>query len=149
MITRSYKALTSRPVLVLAALLVGLMLYAASGTVFAQDATIEYAEDRDDPVATFQASDQEDDDIEWDVGGVDGDLFEISEDGVLTFMAQPDFENPKDGDEDTDTQGDQGAGDNNYQVTVMAAKGSKDVTVTVTNADEGWVSEPEPASASG
>ena len=50
MIKRSYKALTSRPVLVLAALLVGLMLYAASGSVYAQDGDeIPYAENDTDP----------------------------------------------------------------------------------------------------
>ena len=119
MITRSYKALTARPVLVLAALLVGLMLYAASGTVYAQDATIEYAENDTIPVATLQASDEDDDDIVWTLSGTDAGAFDISTSGVLTFMDPPDFEAKA-----------------TYMVTAEAADGSFELVVNITNVEE-------------
>ena len=51
------------------------------------DAAYDYAENGEDPVATFSATDPDADagDIEWSVSGVDKDIFEISDDGVLTF----------------------------------------------------------------
>ena len=120
MITQSYKALTSRPILVLAALLVGLMLYAASGTVYAQDATIPYAENDTIPVATLQASDEDDDDIEWTLSGMDASAFDIgTSSGVLTFKSPPDFEKKP-----------------TYSVTAEAAGGTIDLTVNITNVEE-------------
>ena len=99
---------------------------------------IKYAEDREDAVATFSASDPDAGagDIEWSLEGVDADIFEISDEGVLTFEEQPDFEKPKDEDEDTDSAGEQGKGDNVYKVTVVASEGKLDVVVTVTNVNE-------------
>ena len=58
MITRSYKALTSRPVFVLAAALAILML--AAPFVFAAT-SVNYPENSTDPVATFSATDQDGD----------------------------------------------------------------------------------------
>ena len=61
MITRSYKAITARPIAILAVLLVALMLYAQSDTVSAQDAEIavSYVENDTEPVLTLEASDPE------------------------------------------------------------------------------------------
>ena len=99
--------------------------------------TIDYAENGEDPVATFTASDPDADagDIEWSVSGVDGSLFEIPG-GVLSFKDSPDFEGAKDGDEDIPAAGDQGKGDNKYQITVVANEGEQAVEVTVTDEDE-------------
>ena len=98
---------------------------------------VDYAEDRTDEVATFSATDPDADagDIEWSLSGPDADIFEISDEGVLTFEEQPDFEDAKDGDE-SDDAGPQGAGDNVYKVTVVASGGEQDVVVTVTDVDE-------------
>ena len=79
------------------------------------------------PVATYRATDPEQDIVTWSVSGTDRDDFEISDAGVLTFVNIPDFENPTDSDED-----------NEYLVTVEARDegfntGTLDVTVTVTN----------------
>ena len=56
--------------------------------------------------------------------GLDEGIFEI-DGGVLTFEDPPDFEDEKDGDEDLDSAGDQGARDNKYQVTVVASAPSR------------------------
>ena len=122
-----------------AALLTASVVRAQEGS-----ATIEYAEDRTDPVATFTATDPEDDTVTWTVGGTDGQDFDISEDGVLTFdvggddapdaSVSPDFESP----------GDNGT-DNTYEVTVTATSSdgadgentdTEDVTVEVTDVAE-------------
>ena len=97
----------------------------------------DYAENGEDPVATFSASDPDADagDIAWSVSGVDAGLFEIPG-GVLSFKDSPDFEGAKDGDEDIPAAGDQGKGDNKYQITVVANDGEQDVEVTVTDVDE-------------
>ena len=90
MITRSYKAVTTRPILILAALLATLALLAPA--VFAAE-SIEYQEGRTDAVAIFSASDEDDDPIDWTRTGDDADAFEINEDasgnGVLTFKKSP------------------------------------------------------------
>ena len=54
-------------------------------------------------VATFTATDEDGDDIEWDVAGVDASAFEISDDGELTFKDAPNFEAKADMDEDKDS----------------------------------------------
>ena len=69
-------------------------------------------------VATISASDPDGDTISFAVSGTDAQSFEISEDGVLTFLTAPDFEAPADSD-----------GDNLYQVTIVVSDG----------ADSGWV----------
>ena len=65
----------------------------------------------------------------WSVRGTDGGEFAISNVGVLTFKASPNYEDPEDSNKD-----------NVYEVTVVAAAGgmtgTKDVKVTVTNVDE-------------
>ena len=95
--------------------------------------------------------DAEADDIEWSLGGPDAGAFEI-DGGVLTFKESPDFEAPTDGDEDGDSAGNQGKGDNVYKVTVVASGGEQEVAVTVTDVDEpGSVSfdQPQPQATRG
>ena len=108
MITRTFKTLTARPVLVLAAFLLGMMLYAHSDSVAAQEAddpckmtddavTCSYEENTPVtmPVADFSAMDPEDEDIEWAVEGLDAEDFEI-DGGVLSFSTSPNYEMPSD-----------------------------------------------------
>ena len=85
------------------------------------------------PVATFTAVVEPDDDevSRWSLAGSDAGKFRISSAGALTFDKHPDYEKPGDAD-----------GDNIYEVTVRATDsdgrtGTKDVTVKVTNVDEG------------
>ena len=100
------------------------------------EAAVDFAEDGEIDTApvTYMADNPEDDEPStWSLSGDDAGKFEISTDGVLTFEAKPDFEKP--GDANTD---------NVYEVTVVAAdadgnRGTMDVKVTVTNADEDGV----------
>ena len=94
------------------------------GVVMGDDPA-DYAENGDGPVASFTATDQDGDPIEWSLNGADEMDFEISDDGELTFKTSPNFEAP--GDADTD---------NVYNVTIVANKGTKKVTVTVTDVEE-------------
>ena len=92
-------------------------------------AGVTYEEDRTDAVGTYSATDPEGANISWDLSGDDEGLFTITA-GELSFLAQPDYENP----------GDVG-GDNAYEVTVEASDGTGntgtlDVTITVRNVDE-------------
>ena len=72
-----------------------------------------------------------DETVTWSLTGDDSSDFNIGRsDGMLTFRATPDFENPADN-----------GGDNTYEITVNAAIAggaplSMDVTVDVTNVDE-------------
>ena len=55
----------------------------------------EYAENGNDAVATFTATDPEGNPVSWDLdetGGDDHALFVISKDGVLSFKSSPDYE---------------------------------------------------------
>ena len=88
MITRTYKALTSRPVFVLAAALAILML--AAPFVFAAT-SVTYPENGTDPVARFAATDQDGDAIVWSLDGPDAARFDI-DGGVLTFKSPPNYE---------------------------------------------------------
>ena len=98
-------------------------------TITGGGATHDYAENGTGAVATYTATDPEDDAIAWTVEGTDAADFSISSGGVLTFDSSPDYESPGD------------TGENNvYDVTVKATAGGKSatqaVTVTVTNVDE-------------
>jgi len=89
-----------------------------------------YAENGTGPVATYSATDPENDTITWSLSGTDAADFSITSDGgVLTFVSSPDYEGPADADTD-----------NAYSVTVEASDGNTeatlDVTVTVTDVDE-------------
>ena len=93
-------------------------------------AAVDYAENSTSTVATYMATDPESNDpIAWAVGGTDATWFDISSAGVLTFKASPDFELPRDANQD-----------NVYKITVNANDGNLsaevDVTVTVTNVNE-------------
>ena len=126
MITRTYKALTSRPVFVLAAALAILML--AAPFVFAAT-SVNYPENGTDPVATFSATDQDGDAIVWSLNGPDAARFNI-DGGVLNFKSPPNYESPNS--MSTGTRAEK----NVYKVTVKATGGEEAVTVTVTNVDE-------------
>ena len=92
--------------------------------------SVRYSENGTDPVASFTAFDEGDHVIRWSVSGRDDDLFTIDE-GVLAFREPPNYEDP------------QSAADsallssrNVYRVTVEAAGGTRNVTVTVTDVDD-------------
>ena len=93
-------------------------------------AELEYEEGRTDAVATFSASDEDDDAIDWTKAGEDAGDFEIDEDasgnGVLTFKKVPNYESPVDDNKN-----------NVYLVTVKASEASElEIEVTVTDKDE-------------
>ena len=106
--------------------------------------TFEYPEGTTS-VGTFNATDQDGDDIVWDVDGDDAGDFKItaSEDGAsaeLTFKDAPNFESPADD-----------RTDNLYKVTVTAASGEAvgtfAVEITITDEDEDGkptLSKPQP-----
>ncbi|MCY4364802.1 MAG: cadherin domain-containing protein [Chloroflexi bacterium] len=93
-----------------------------------------FSENGTGTVYTYRATDPEGDEFDWITpGGTDGSLFEVSERGVLTFRDPPDFDDPADANDD-----------NAYELTVRARDdqgntGTFDVTVTVTDLNEGPV----------
>ena len=92
------------------------------------DAAVDYAENRIGGVATYEATDPEDDRVIWSLAGTDRGEFIITF-GVLFFRQTPNYEAPADSDRD-----------NEYLVTVRArdrnGSGTRDVVVTVTDVDE-------------
>ena len=89
--------------------------------------TFTYRENQTSTLHTYRATDPEGSEITWVLSGDDMDLFEISEDGELTFIDSPDYEDPADLDND-----------NVYEVTVEAIDENDhtaglEVTVTVVN----------------
>ena len=92
---------------------------------------VDYAENGTGAVATYTATDPEGEtSFSWTLAGADSGLFSISNAGVLSFSASPNFEDPQDA-----------AADNDYEVTITAAdsngnSSSLDVTVSVTDVDE-------------
>ena len=84
-----------------------------------------FDENGTDAVADFSAMDPEEEGIGWTVDGPDRSLFDITG-GVLTFKTSPNFENPADKawdvNEDNRIDEREGAGNNNYQVTVRATE---------------------------
>ena len=93
--------------------------------------TLSIRENTASTLYTYRASDMDRGaTIIWSVGGTDGDDFEISEQGALTFASPPDYERPADSD-----------GDNVYEITIRASDGSSagelGVTITVTAVNEG------------
>ena len=85
------------------------------------ETALEYPENGTTVVATYTASDPEDDPIEWVVRGPDGGRFALSATGALTFTSPPDYETPRDANQD-----------NTYAVRVVAADGENTVTANVT-----------------
>ena len=92
------------------------------------DAAVDYAENRIGGVATYEATDPEDDMVIWSLAGTDAGDFTIA-DGVVSFRQTPNYEAPADSDRG-----------NEYLVVVRAWDGSsygtRDVVVTVTDVDE-------------
>ena len=89
--------------------------------------TFSFQENQTSDLFTYRATDPEGGEVTWSLAGADRNSFAISEKGVFTFAAPPDYESPADSDED-----------NVYQVTVVAQdeEGNREeleVTVTVTN----------------
>ncbi|WP_421874030.1 cadherin domain-containing protein [Marinoscillum sp.] len=68
--------------------------------------------------------------VTWGLAGTDGDLFSINTEGVLTFKATPDFEDPQDADKDNVYLVEVVATDNTERQSVLS------VTITVTNVDD-------------
>ena len=96
-------------------------------------AMADYEENGADAVAAYTAEDPEGTEVAWSLGGEDAGAFAFSDAGLLTFIAPPDYESPEDAD-----------GDNVYQVTVQATDaketaGALEVTVSVTDVDDGGV----------
>ena len=128
----SYAVLTRFGII---AAILGALVLIASAVSAAGHLEFSYAENGTDPVATFSATDADGDEIEWSLSGVDKDDFSI-EGGVLAFKKSPNYEGATDRDEDGDSAGDQGKGDNVYKITVVANNGTQAVEVTVTNVNE-------------
>ena len=83
-------------------------------------------------VDTLEATDPDDDPITgWSItSGADDSLFNLTDDGLLTFHTAPDYENPTDA-----------GGDNSYTFEVTASDGTADsapltLTVNVTDISE-------------
>ena len=91
--------------------------------------SVGYPENSDGQVATYSATDPDNDQITWSLSGDDAGDFSISNTGELTFQTAPDHEAPAD--DNTD---------NRYELTVEASdgsvKGTLDVAVTVTDVNE-------------
>ena len=98
------------------------------------------------PVATFTATDDEDDKageaLTWSVGGADGaTYFDISQAGVLTFKESPNYENAKNGQATADantysisvTVTDSDDGSTDYAVMVMVTNEDEPATLTLSN----------------
>ena len=86
-------------------------------------------------IYTYRATDADlGDTITWSTSGADGHLFEMSEQGALSFREAPDYENPRDSDRN-----------NEYQLEVVATDsegltGEQMVTIAVTEVNEGpWL----------
>ncbi len=92
--------------------------------------SVRYPENGTDPVAYFTAFDEGEHVIRWSVSGRDHDLFTI-DDGVLAFRDPPSYEDPQSASDSTLL-----SSRNVYRVTVEAAGGTRNVTVTVTDADD-------------
>ncbi|WP_419944416.1 cadherin domain-containing protein [Candidatus Poriferisodalis sp.] len=113
----------------------------ATITIDSGSLTVPYVEDATAAVASFSAEDPESAPIRWSLGGDDGEVFEISNRGVLRFLRPPDYERPVDD-----------GGDNEYLVQVLARAGASDpvtlgIAVDVINSDEPAVvrlSSPQP-----
>ena len=58
--------------------------------------SLQYPENGTEPAATYEAEDPEGTAIRWEIEDSDHEHFRISEDGVLSFINPPDYENPVD-----------------------------------------------------
>ena len=57
---------------------------------------LQYPEHGTEPVATYKAEDPEGTAIRWEIEDTDEEHFRISEDGILSFIKPPEYENPVD-----------------------------------------------------
>ena len=57
---------------------------------------LQFPEQNTEPVATYKGEDPEGHEIRWEIEDSDHEHFRISEDGVLSFITPPDYENPVD-----------------------------------------------------
>ena len=159
MLTPSLNTVMTR-LLIVAAVLATLVLFAPA--IFAQEDpnTIRYEENGTDAVRTFTSTDPEGAGIDWDVTGIDADSFNIDARGMLMFNRPPNYEMPGDkphdqfdlnGDNNTEDPGEFAAAataDNMYRITVRATEQETsgddhralstetDITVVVTDAAE-------------
>jgi len=92
--------------------------------------SVSYVENGTDPVASFTAFDEGEHVIRWSVSGRDDGVFTI-DDGVLAFKEPPNYEDPQSASTSAVL-----SSRNEYRVTVEAAGGTRNVTVTVTDVDE-------------
>ncbi len=144
------KGWAGRGALTLALLVGAMMVFLMSGGLGEgqdrcnDDYCIEYPEHGSGAVVVFTALDPEGKDIMWGKTGTDGDAFNPIEEGRLTFMDPPDYEDPADNNDD-----------NVYTLTIQATDVSagfaadlrtenerpvtKTLKVTVTNVDEAGV----------
>ena len=93
--------------------------------------SFSYRENGTSDLYTYRATDPEGAEVAWSVSGTDGEDFEMSASGVLSFREPPDYDDPADDDEN-----------NEYEVTVVATDqtghaANLTVTVTVTDVNEG------------
>ena len=92
-------------------------------------ASVRYAENGTDAVATYTAVGPESASTTWSLSGDDAGDFDISRSGVLTFSSSPDYAEPADADTN-----------NVYMVTIEADDGTYtdtyDVTIRVTEVDD-------------
>ena len=92
-------------------------------------ATINYAENGTASVATYTATDPEEDEVTWSVGGADAAHFVIDIQGTLAFVTPPNFESPVDAD-----------ANNTYLIQIVVNddgnESSLDVVVEVTDAND-------------
>ena len=101
--------------------------------------SVRYSENGTAPVASFTAFDEGEHVIRWSVSGRDDDLFTI-DGGVLAFRDPPNYEDPN-----SVATGALLSVRNVYRVTVEAAGGTRNVSVSVTDVDEaGTVSMDRP-----
>ena len=94
--------------------------------------SVNFAENDTTIVATYSATDPDDDGVTWSVAGTDAARFSIRTLGELTFRSSPDYEAPNDAN-----------ADNVYELTVRASDGNLvstlDVEVTVTGVNESGI----------
>ena len=118
------------------------LLHCGTAPTISGSPTPSVEEGTTDDVATYTATDAEDDAVSWSlVDAHDASAFAITSAGVLRFEPAPDFEAPTDAD-----------GDNVYHVTVraedrQAAATDHSVTVQVVNVEEAGTVTVEPTTA--
>ena len=83
---------------------------------------VMYKENGVEPVATYKTASNERRDLYWALEGDDVKALTMSDDGVVSFMSPPDFENPEDQD-----------GDGKYEVRAMVSDESSSDRTDATN----------------